>query len=132
MFEGYFHSGAASIRQRQQDLAIIVLSMTGRVLHANRTACGLACLSWSDSGEVAGDSRALSVPPLLQEFARRVSIELEKRIAADEWTHFELKQIMRAADRVYLLRGFGLPDILRRQQSRILVVLQPIADQSPA
>jgi hypothetical protein len=132
MFEGYFHSGAASIRQTQQDCAIIVLSMTGRVLHANRKACGLACLSWSDSGEVAGDSGVLSVPPLLQEFARRMSVELENRIAADEWTHFELRQIMRAADRVYLLRGFGLPDILRRQQSRILVVLQPIADQSPA
>jgi hypothetical protein len=132
MFEGYFQPGAASIHQRQQDLAVIVLSMTGRVLHANRTACDLACLSWSDSSQGARDSRALSVPPLLQEFAQRVSVELENRIAADEWTHFEMKEILRAADRLFLLRGFGLPDILRRQQSRILVLLQPITGQSSA
>jgi PAS domain-containing protein len=130
MFEGYFHSSVTST-QSEQNQAVIVLSMTGRVLHANPAACGLIHLTADDARGPVEDNTVLQIPPLLREFSERVSFRLERRIAADEWTQFEMKQTVRAAGRLFLLRGFGLPDILRRQQSRIVLTLQPITGDDP-
>jgi PAS domain-containing protein len=130
MFEGYFHSQLTPT-QVEQSQAIIVISMTGRILHANPAACGFIHLTAEKSRVSFEDNDVFRVPPPLREFSERVSFQLEERIAADEWTQFEMKQTMRAAGRLFLLRGFGLPDILRRQQSRILLTLQPITGNDP-
>lgn len=130
MFDKY-PSHEVAPAQSEQHPGIIVLSMTGRVLHANRAAVGFLRLESRDSRGGAGEELlAAHLPPSLLEVTKRVSIQLEKRIAADEWTQFELKHVMRAAGREFLLRGFGLPDKSRRQQSRILLTLQPIIGSS--
>jgi hypothetical protein len=106
---------------------IIVLSMTRQVLHANQWALGLVRLLSADSSPMFPDKPLLQLPPSLLEFAEQVLIHLEKRIAAEEWTQFDVKQILRVSGQEFLLRGFGLPDKARRQQSRILLTMQPSA-----
>jgi hypothetical protein len=112
---------------------IIVLSMTRQILHANQWALGLVrLLSVDSSSPMLPDKPRLQLPPSLLEFAEQVLIHLEKRIAAEEWTQFEVKQLLRVSGQEFLLRGFGLPDKARRQQSRILLTMQASACPSAA
>lgn len=106
---------------------IIVLSMTRQILHANQWALGLVRLLSIDSSPMLPGKPLLQLPPTLLEFAEQILIHLEKRIAAEEWTHFEVKQILHISGQEFLLRGFGLPDKARRQQSRILLTMQASA-----
>ncbi|HEX2056274.1 MAG TPA: hypothetical protein VHF07_07260 [Nitrospiraceae bacterium] len=131
MFEGSFHCDPRTT-QEEQKAGIIVLSMAGRVLHANRAARGVARLASGDHRMPGKDQMVFEVPPLVREFAERVTVHLKGRIEAGEWRQFELKEIMRAAGNVFLLRGFGLPDILRRQQSRILITVHFITTEFPS
>lgn len=126
MFDSRPHPQFALAQGEQEASGIIVLSMARQVLHANRTAVGLAGLLSDDSLLESDATPVLHLPPSLRDFSQRVLIQLEKRIAAEEWAQFEIKQIIRAAGGEFLLRGFGLPDKVRRQQSRILLTLQPI------
>lgn len=123
MFDSRPHPQFALAQGEQEASGIIVLSMARQVLHANRTAVGLAGLLSDDSLLESDATPVLHLPPSLRDFSQRVLIQLEKRIAAEEWAQFEIKQIIRGE---FLLRGFGLPDKVRRQQSRILLTLQPI------
>ena len=61
-----------------------------------------------------------------------VLADLEKHIAAEDWSQFEVTRPVRSVDGMVLLRGFGMPDRTRRQQSRIILVLQPRSGASPA
>jgi hypothetical protein len=130
MFEGAFHSHAAAAPEEQQS-GIIVLCGAGRILHANRAAHRFAALASHDFRESVEESVPFRVPPLLQEFSEQVSVQLATRIAAGELTQFEMKQIARIRGREFLLRGFGIPDIFRRQQSRIVLTLQPLGGRFP-
>ena len=126
MFDSHPHLDFASRQGEQEASGVIVLSMAKRVLHANRTARGLTGVLSGDSLSGSDAPRVLHLPRSLQDFSERVLIQLEKRIAAEDWSRFEIKQILRAAGRDFLLRGFGLPDKVRRQQSRILLTLRPV------
>ena len=123
MFEGAFHSRFASVEDEQQS-GIIVLGSAGRILHANPMAHRFAGLSSNDPRESVKESVPFRVPPLLQEFSERVAVQLEARIAAGQWTQFETKEIVRIDGREFLVRGFGIPDVFRRKQSRIVLTLQ--------
>jgi hypothetical protein len=126
MFDNQPHFNAASAQDEQETSGVIVLSMAKRVLHANKAAVGLAGLLSGHFLSGTAPAPALHLSPSLQAFSQRVLIQLEKRIATEDWTQFEIKQILHAAGREFLLRGFGLPDKARRQQSRILLTLQAI------
>lgn len=118
-------------RHDQQTAGIIVLSMDRQVLHASRSALGWTELLGADAPSRGLLQEAPPFPQSLQAFSQRVLIQLEKRIAAEDYAQFEMKQVVQAADREFLLRGFGIPDKTQRQRSRILLALQPLSRDPP-
>ncbi len=127
MLSTYQYADLPAAQPVPEPSGIIVLSMTGGILHANQAAVELVGLLSVDSPPMPAGEAALQLPPSLLQFAGQVLIHLEKRIAAEEWTQFEAKQILHVSGQEFLLRGFGLPDKARRQQSRILLTMQPSA-----
>ena len=126
MLRAYQRPDLPAAQAVREDSGIIVLSMRRHILHANQTAFDLVRRLSMGSSSMFNGMAALQLPPSLLEFVERVVIQLEKRIAAEEWTQFEIKHTLRIAGQNLLLRGFGLPDKARRQQSRILVTIHPI------
>ena len=75
-------------------------------------------------------SRSLLPHPLLDVF-HTVLATLEKHIAAEDWNPFEVDHLAYSMDGMVRLRGFGIPDQARRQQSRVVLALQSSACRSP-
>jgi hypothetical protein len=105
----------------------MVLGGGGRILHANRAARRFTGPAVNDPHGAVEESIPFRIPPPLQEFSERVAVQLETRIAADDLAQFEMKRIARLGGREFLLRGFGIPDRFLRQQSRIVLILQPLS-----
>ena len=127
MLRAYQHSDLPAAQTVRKDSGIVVLSMTRRILHANQSAFDLVRHLSMGSSSMFNGMAPLQLPPSLLEFVERVVIHLEKRIAAEEWAQFEIKHTLRIAGQNLFLRGFGLPDKTRRQQSRVLITMHPIA-----
>lgn len=114
-----------------EGVGIIVLSMNRQVLHASQSALGWAGLLGTDGPSRAPMQETPRFPQSLHDFSQHVLIHLEKRIAAENYAPFEMKQVLHAADGGFLLRGFGIPDKTQRQRSRILLTLQPLNREPP-
>lgn len=105
------------------DSGLIVLSMSRRVLHLNdRARTWLRALSDDDRLDDRGFASPL--PEALVDLFHAVLAEMEKRIAGEDWRHFEMRTVCASAEGLLLARGFGMPDATRRQQSRIVILLQ--------
>ena len=110
---------------------VIVLSMDCRILHINCTARSFAHLF--DEGPRRLQERATTGPlshPLMDLF-HDVLAQLEKHIAAEDWSQVEITRLAHAGDGIVLLRGFGIPDQVRRQQSRVVLTLHQRSGPSP-
>ena len=112
------------------ETAVLVLSMDGRVLHANEQAREIAPLL-TDSPPRLETSTAESLRHPLLDLFYDVLSHLEKHIAAEDWTSFERTRIIHWESGLVHLRGVGIPDQARRQQSRIILTLHHQADLSP-
>ena len=126
MFEGAFHSHFASAQDGQQP-GIMVLGGAGQILHANRAAQRFTGPAGNAPYGPAEESIPFRIPPPLEEFSERVAVQLKTRIADGDLTQFEMKRIARLGGREFLLRGFGIPDRFLRQESRIVLILQPLS-----
>lgn len=112
------------------ETAILVLSMDGRVLHANEQARDIAPLLTGDSPPLEISPVESLRDPLLDLFYDILS-NLEKHIAAEDWNSFERARIIHWEAGLIHLRGVGIPDQARRQQSRIILTLHHQADLLP-
>lgn len=109
------------------EIAILVLSMDGRILHANEQAREVAPLLTDNSPRLETSTTESLRHPLLDLFYDVLS-HLEKHIAAEDWTSFESARIIHWEAGLVHLRGVGIPDQARRQQSRIILTLHHQAD----
>ncbi len=117
-------SGPA-IHPTTSDTGLMVLSMSRQVLHLNGSAqTFLRALDRTPLRSGNGASASVDFPDTLNDFFQTVLAQLEKRIAAEDWSHFEFRKLLPSRDGVVLVRGFGIPDAMRRQQSRIILMLQ--------
>jgi hypothetical protein len=105
------------------ETGIMVLSMEGRILHINETAQAVACLHAGGTQQYMAHLTTLPQPSPLADFFHEVLAHLEKRIAGEDWNQFDITRLIRSADSLVFLRGFGIPDQARRQQSRIILTL---------
>lgn len=112
------------------ETAILVLSMDGRILHANEQAREVAHLLTDDSPHLETSTAESLRHPLLDLFYDVLS-NLEKHIAAEDWTSFERARIIHWKAGLVHLRGVGIPDQARRQQSRIILTFHHRTDLSP-
>jgi hypothetical protein len=102
----------------------LVLSMSKRILHINRSASALL-LSLSGKDVLAsGHDGISSLPEILSDVFHAILAELEKRIAGEDWRQFEMRTLFPSSQGLLLARGIGIPDPTRRQQSRIVIMLQ--------
>ena len=104
------------------DASVIVLSMACRILHINDSSRAFTHLL------AMGPRRLQNIPeplpqPLMDLFYDVLTL-LEKRIAAEDWSQVEITRLGQASNDTVFLRGFGIPDQTRRQQSRIVLMLQ--------
>lgn len=90
------------------NVGVIVFSSSSRILHINDQARVLL----ESLGEVREQWSNLdpkSLPLILVQFCRELSLELERRASIRDWTQFELCRICHAVTPPFLLRGFGMP-----------------------
>lgn len=112
------------------ETGIIVLSMDGRILHRNDRAREFARhLSNEPHRLHAPASRPLRQP--LMDLFHDVLANLEKHIAAENWNQFEITCLARWGEGTIRLRGFGVPDQARRQQSRVVLTIHHESGPSP-
>lgn len=110
---------------------VIVLSMDCHILHVTDGAGDLAHLLNKGAGRMLSHTPRSPLPhPLLDVFHTVLAI-LEKHIAAEDWNPFEVDHLAHSVDGTVRLRGFGIPDQARRQQSRVVLTLQEPACRSP-
>ncbi|MBX3236854.1 MAG: hypothetical protein KF814_11930 [Nitrospiraceae bacterium] len=105
------------------DSGFIVLTMARRILHLNDRARTWLCALSDGEGPV---ERGLvsPLPNVLVDLFHAVLAEMEKRIAGEDWRHFEMRTVCVSTQGLVLARGFGMPEASRRQQSRIVLLLQ--------
>jgi len=129
MFTSHSHLALQPISASSGDTGVIVLSMAGRILHLDESA--RACFRLFDRiSRLLQPHATVPLPPPLTDLFHDVLAHLEKHIAAEDWSQFEVTRQARSVDGTVLLRGFGMPDQARRQQSRIVLVLQPRSEVS--
>jgi hypothetical protein len=124
MFTTALHPTTDRSLPQTSERGFLVLSMSKRVLHVNETAGAfIRVLSGKEAAAFTAGGTWL-LPEFLDEVFQAVLAELEKRIAAEDWRQFEMRTLYPASQGLLVARGFGLPDATRRQQSRIVIMLQ--------
>ena len=102
---------------------IMVLSMEGHILHINETARAMACLRRGGTQPCPAHLTTMPRPSPLTDFFHEILAHLEKHIAGEDWNQFDITRLIRSTNGLVFLRGFGIPDQARRQQSRIILTL---------
>ncbi len=114
---------------------VIVFSPSMRLLHMNEQALVLSrTLNSVQDQPQDGGGGASALPEALRDFCNEIVESLNHRIEAEDWTQFEIKRIAGPPEQPILLRGFGLPDRLEHQRSRVVITLQamPISSSPSA
>ncbi|WHZ24014.1 MAG: hypothetical protein OJF47_003126 [Nitrospira sp.] len=130
MFSSQTQLAAQTISTPSTGTGVIVLSMTGRILHIDDSA--LDFVRRFEERPPRPQQVSSVLPPPLMDLFHDVLAGVEKHIAAEDWSQFVVHRPVRSVDGMVLLRGFGMPDRTRRQQSRILLVLQQPSEASPS
>lgn len=110
---------------------VIVLSMDCRILHITDGAGDLARLFDQGPGRLQSHAPRAPLSHPLMDLFHTVLATLEKHIAAEDWSPFEVDRFVHSMDDLVLLRGFGIPDQARRQQSRVVLTLHSRSRSSP-
>ncbi|MBI4000488.1 MAG: hypothetical protein HY348_01725 [Nitrospira defluvii] len=110
---------------------VIVLSMDCRILHINDRAGDFARLFNKEPRRLPDHATTAPLSHPLMDLFHEVLANLEKHIAAEDWSQFEITHLAHSVDGIVLLRGFGIPDQARRQQSRVVLTLHHRSGPSP-
>lgn len=130
MFIGQPDLAAPAAPTSSAETGLIVLSMDGRILHTNDRAREFARHFTNEPRRLqASESTSLRHP--LMELFHDVLANLEKHIAAEDWNQFEITRLAQWGGGTVRLRGFGMPDQARRQQSRIVLTVHQQSGPSP-
>ncbi len=110
---------------------VIVFSSSMRLLHMNEQALVFSrMLNCAQDHPQDGGGDICLLPEMLKDFCDEIVESLNQRIEAEDWSPFEMKRLAGPPEQPILLRGFGLPDRLERQRSRVVITLQAMLSSS--
>ncbi|HEX9155152.1 MAG TPA: hypothetical protein VF819_06275 [Nitrospira sp.] len=110
--------------RRQADSGIMVLSSSCKVLYANKASHHFfRRLNRRENGHSTDGAFPVSVADLLDKILK----SLEARTANRDRVRLQVKRLVVEQDQQVLVQGFGIPDRLDIQQSRIVLTIQEIA-----
>ncbi|HAN48901.1 MAG: hypothetical protein WAU44_00205 [Nitrospira sp.] len=130
MFIGQPDLAAPAAPTSSVETGLIVLSMDGRILHTNDRAHEFARHFTNEPRRLQAPATTPLRHPLMDLF-HDVLANLEKHIAAEDWSQFEITRLARWGGGTVRLRGFGIPDQARRQQSRVVLTVHYQSSPSP-
>lgn len=130
MFIGQPDLAAPAAPTSSAETGLIVLSMDGRILHTSDRAREFAHQFTNEPRRLQASETASLRHPLMDLF-HDVLAKLEKHIAAEDWSQFEITRLARWGCGTVRLRGFGMPDEARRQQSRIVLTIHHQSGSTP-
>lgn len=130
MFIGQPDLAAPAAPTSSAETGLIVLSMDGRILYTNERAREFARHFTNEPRRLQTSETASLRHPLMDLF-HDVLAKLEKHIAAEDWSQFEITRLARWGGGTVRLRGFGIPDQARRQQSRVVLAVHHQSGPSP-
>lgn len=130
MFIGQPDLAAPAAPTSSVETGLIVLSMDGRILHTNDRAREFARHFTNEPRRLQAPATTPLRHPLMDLF-HDVLANLEKHIAAEDWSQFEITRLARWGGGTVRLRGFGIPDQARRQQSRVVLTVHHQSGPSP-
>ena len=109
MFIGQPDLAAPAAPTSSVETGLIVLSMDGRILHTNDRAHEFARHFTNEPRRLQAPATTPLRHPLMDLF-HDVLANLEKHIAAEDWSQFEITRLARWGGGTVRLRGFGIPD----------------------
>jgi len=130
MFIGQPDLAAPAAPTSSAETGLIVLSMDGRILYTNERAREFARHFTNEPRRLQASAATPLRHPLMDLF-HDVLANLEKHIAAEDWSQFEIPRLTRWGGGTVRLRGFGMPDQARRQQSRIVLTIHHQSGPTP-
>jgi hypothetical protein len=130
MFIGQPDLAAPAAPTSSAGTGLLVLSMDGRILHINDRAREFAHHFMNEPRRLQTTATTPLRHPLMDLF-HDVLANLEKHIAAEDWSQFEITRLARWGGGTVRLRGFGIPDQARRQQSRMVLTVDQQPGPSP-
>ncbi len=111
---------------------MLVLAPPMRLIHMNRTAWEIiqrVSEAEADPGEKvdAASKRAKGLlPGHLRDVCLEIISHLGERPHAKDWERFELKRLVMCSTHPILMRGFGVPAQSKRDESRVVVLLEEV------
>lgn len=102
-------------------VGIMVFSSACEVLYANQAAYHfLKTLNHREKGHAIHGALPVSIADLFDQILK----SLESRIANRDHPQLEARRLLVGQDQSVLLRGFGIPDRLGIQRSRVVITMQ--------
>ncbi len=110
--------------RRQADSGIMVLSSACKVLYANKAAHHFFMrLNRKENGHLTDGAFPVSVADLFDKILK----SLETRTTHRDQVRLEVKRLVVEQEQQVLVQGFGIPDQLDIQRSRVVLTIQEIA-----
>ena len=113
-------SSVQALVETRTNSGFLMLSSTMHVLHWDRRAWDL-CRNVATPETVAG---ALPVP--ITDFALEIVKMMGVRREPKDWEQFQVRRVIKNGQDAIYLSGIGLPDSGRLDDSRVLIILEPI------
>lgn len=109
------------IMKQRAGLGIMVLSSARQVLYENQAAYHfLKALNRRENGHATHGALPGSIADLFDQILK----SLESRITNRDHAQLEARRLLVGQDQSVLLQGFGLPDRLGMQRSRVVITMQ--------
>src|SRR2546427_6830730 len=116
-------SSTQALVEKRKSSGFLMLSSAMHVLHWDRQAWEL-CQNIATSETVAG---ALPVP--IMDFAHEIVKMMGVRREPKDWEQFQVRRVIKNGQDGISLSGIGLPDSAGLDDSRVLIILEPIKER---
>ncbi len=106
---------------------MLVFAPPMRLLHINHYASELIQdITHVKHGNGRSKREMGFLPRSLHQICTEIFAMLRDRTHAKDWERFEIKRVIRAPYQPILIRGYGVPDSGKREQSRVVLLLEPV------
>jgi len=112
-------SSVQALVEKRKNSGFLMLSSAMHVLHWDRRAWELCRIATPET--VAG---ALPVP--IMDFAHEIVKMMGVRREPKDWEQFQVRRVIKNGQDAISLSGIGLPDSAGLNDSRVLIILEPI------
>ena len=119
-------SSTQALVEKRKDSGFLMLSSAMHVLHWNRRAWEL-CRNIATPA--TGDAPAGALPVPITDFAQGIVKMMGIRRDSKDWEQFQVRRVINNGQDSIFLSGIGLPDSAGLDDSRVLIILEPIKER---